>query len=331
MGSSLKKGWQAVTTSNRISTGRSDNESSQNGRLQRKFVSPFYATLILTLSLPISLYAVQSSKISVLSSGVFARIQRQMSSVSVVSPRSHNPSINLWAWERDEDLSFVDPSKVSVSYFAGMIYVRGASVDFQPRKQKLKLAAGTRTVPVFRIETLRGEGAPGSMSTSDSRTPDLEAADYVAKTVVNSVKHLPASDMVQLDFDALQDERPFYVEILKKLREQLPAQTKISITALGSWLLGDKWLNNGDADEVVAMMFSIGADKKNILDRIQSQKLDSGTNAKMALGISANETNTNKLLFAADLQHQFDKLYIFNSRPWTRDRYQAITKEALKQ
>ncbi len=148
---------------------------------------------------------------------------------------------------------------------------------------------------------------------------------------MNSVKHLPASDMVQLDFDALQDERPFYVEILKKLREQLPAQTKISITALGSWLLGDKWLKNGDTDEVVAMMFSIGADKKNILNCIHNQKLDSGTNAKMALGISANETNTNRILFAADLQHQFDKLYIFNSRPWTRDRYQAITKEALKQ
>lgn len=243
---------------------------------------------------------------------------------------AHTPAINVWAWERDEDLSFIDPAKVSVSYFAGMIYVRGSSVSFRPRTQKLKLAKGTQTVPVFRIESLRGEGMPGTVSTSDARMPDLSAADYVVKTIVSRLKELPPSNMVQLDFDALEDERPFYTAILKQLRRELPPDSKISITALGSWLLSDRWLQEGDADEVVAMLFSIGADKKNILDRVQKQDLDSGANAEMALGISANEADTNKILFAAHLQNQFDKLYIFNSHPWTKDRFIAITKEAFQ-
>lgn len=243
---------------------------------------------------------------------------------------THMPAINVWAWERDEDLSFIDPAKVSVSYFAGMIYVRGSSVSFRPRTQKLKLAKGTQAIPVFRIESLRGEGLPGTVSTSDARMPDMSAADYVVKTIVNQLRKLPPSNMVQLDFDALEDERPFYTAILKQLRRELPSNSKISITALGSWLLSDRWLKDGDADEVVAMLFSIGADKKNILERVQKQNLDSGTGAQMALGISANEAETNKVLFGAHLQNQFDKLYIFNSRPWTRDRLVAITKEAFQ-
>ncbi|CAN5271296.1 hypothetical protein BH10CYA1_BH10CYA1_36740 [soil metagenome] len=289
--------------------------------VERKlFVSPLYAKRIFLSLLPITFL------FFVLANWAFtpsALLGKNLSS-------SHIPDINVWAWERDEDLSFVDPAKVSVSYFAGMIYVRGSSVSFRPRTQKLKLAKGTQTVPVFRIESLRGEGAPGTVSRSDARLPDVTAADFVVKTITNRLQELPPSNMVQLDFDALADERIFYTAILKKLRRHLPKNSKISITALGSWLLGDRWLRDGDADEVVAMLFSIGADKKNILNRVQSQQLNSGTDAKLALGISANETDTNKILFGAHLQNQFDRLYIFNSHPWTRERLLAITKEAFR-
>lgn len=286
---------------------------------ERQFVSPFYATLIFSLFLPGALLA-----------GKAAGFHRIFAPVTVNSATAHSPSINLWAWERDEDLSFIDPSKVSVSYFAGMVYVRGSSIEVRPRTQKLKLPVGVHCAPVFRIETLRGEAAPGSVSTSDGRRPEFAAAEYVAKSIVNAMKKLPPSDTVQIDFDALEDERPFYRTLLQKLRQELPSGTRISMTALGSWLLSDKWLKDGDADEVIAMMFSIGADRKNVLERLQRQNLDSGTNAKMSLGISANERLTNKLLFAEGLQNRFDKIYIFNSRPWNRDRFDAITKEAFQ-
>lgn len=309
-----------MNTSGASATNRISAASKSGARAagaERKFVSPFYATLIFSLFLP-----------GVLLAGKVAGLHHIFA--PAMSATTHVPSVNLWAWERDEDLSFIDPSKVGVSYFAGMIYVRGASTEFRPRTQKLKLPAGVHSVPVFRIETLRGEGLPGSVSTSDARPPEFAAADYIAKSIVKAIKSLPPSDTVQIDFDALADERPFYRTILKKLRQELPPARRISITALGSWLLSDKWLQDGDADEVIAMMFSIGADRKNILQRVQSQRLDSGTNAQVSLGISANESLTNKALFAAHLQNQFDKIYIFNSRPWNRDRFDAITKEAFQ-
>jgi hypothetical protein len=282
------------------------------GPAARKSVSPFYVTLISTLSLPILLLVI---------SATLPAISMHVGSSRGANLFDHAPAVTLWAWERDEDMSFVDPSKVSVSYFAGMIYVRNSSINFRPRTQRLKLAAGTQTIPVFRIETLRN-GVHGKF--------DASCADHVVEAITTQLKTLSPSNMVQIDFDALEDERSFYTTILRKLRKELPSQTKISITALSSWLLCDKWLKNGDADEVVSMLFSIGADKKNILDRIQIQKLDSGTNANLALGISANETSTNKILFGSHLQTQFDRLYIFNSHPWTRDRFAAITKEAFQ-
>lgn len=325
----------------------------------RRFVSPYYATLFFSLFLPAALL-LSKTAISTFEQLGSRGINHNM--LALTDSKTHSPAVNIWAWERDEDLSFIDPAKVTVSYFAGMIYVRGDSTEFRPRTQKLKLPTGTQTVPVFRIETLRigsrsdpatadalarGDRDPRTIDrgaadpvaansiavdrvTSDLGTADAGASDYVVKTIVERLKDLPPSNMVQIDFDALADERSFYHSVLRKLRHQLPATTKISITALGSWLLGDKWLQDGDADEVVAMLFSIGPDRTNILNRLQRQKLDSGTNANLTLGISANETSTNRVLFGAHLQNQFNKLYIFNSRPWTRDRFDAITIEAFQ-
>lgn len=234
--------------------------------------------------------------------------------------------VSVWAWQQDEDMSFIDSNQASISYFAGMIYVRGPNVSFRPRTQKLKLPPGAVTVPVFRIETLRQ--ANGGF-TNHEIAPEPESARFVVKSIVRRLKQLPASNMVQIDFDALSDEREFYKLILKQLRRELPEHTKISVTALASWLLEDRWLVDGDADEIVAMLFSIGADRKNVLDRIRDRGCNSGISACLALGVSVSEPQTNKVLFDSHVQKKFDKLYLFNSQPWTKKKYQTILREAL--
>ncbi len=236
---------------------------------------------------------------------------------------SANPKVTVWAWQRDEDLSYINPNRVSVAYFAGNIYVRGTLVSLRPRTEKLKLPPGAETIPVFRIETVRGDAIA-------RENPGSTAAKFVAKTIANRLEKLRGgSKMVQIDFDALEDERPFYKALLKHLRVELPAGTRISITSLASWLMADRWLEPGSADEVVAMLFSIGAGKRDVLSRLAKEGLDSGARIPIAIGISASERNTNKSLFAANLLRKTPSLYIFNSRPWTESRLQAITSEAL--
>lgn len=280
---------------------------------------------------------------------------------------SSDQQLTVWAWERDEDLSYIDPTKVRVAYFAGNIYVRGSSVRFRPRTQKLKLPKKALAFPVFRIESIRTKNVSNELNRKGLKelkedeslnVPSIEAASFVAKTIAarteklqqtklqqcdvqvrniqqsnfqqrNTHKHNLCNNTVQIDFDALEDERPFYKELLKNLRKELPIGTKISITSLASWLLADKWIERGSADEAVAMLFSIGPGKKEVLSVLKKRTLDTGSDIPVAIGISASEYMTNKVLFESGVQRKTDNLYIFSSRPWTEQRLRSITCEAL--
>jgi hypothetical protein len=61
------------------------------------------------------------------------------------------PSLFLWAWERREDLSFIDPHRIGVAYLAGTVCLRGTEVEVRPRLQPLRLPAGTNVIAVVRV------------------------------------------------------------------------------------------------------------------------------------------------------------------------------------
>ncbi|HEY9678729.1 MAG TPA: hypothetical protein V6C76_12015 [Drouetiella sp.] len=244
-----------------------------------------------------------------------------------IQPRTH---VIVWAWEHDENLSYLDPARFEVAYFTEHVYLRGGNVMCSERTQKLVLPKGIVSFPVFRIDSLRSPSLRNKESL-DLGPPPATAANRVVGAICDRLQELPATNKVQLDFDALQDERPFYREVLKELRRRLPSNMKISITALGSWLLGDQWLRDGDTDEVVAMLFSIGADRGDVLQRLRTQALSSGTKAKLSIGLSANERETNKALLDSRALNQSDTLYLFSSNGWTETRLKTALDEVLHQ
>jgi uncharacterized heparinase superfamily protein len=67
------------------------------------------------------------------------------------SPRP--PKLVLWAWERPEDLRFIDPNEIAVAYLAGTIGLRGGAVEAVPRLQPLRVPPKTRVSAVVRIES----------------------------------------------------------------------------------------------------------------------------------------------------------------------------------
>src|SRR5829696_9108947 len=67
------------------------------------------------------------------------------------------PPVMLWAWERPEDFTFINPEKTGVAFLAKTITLRGNKVVVRPRLQPLKLPEGTKTIAVVRIETNRTE------------------------------------------------------------------------------------------------------------------------------------------------------------------------------
>lgn len=218
------------------------------------------------------------------------------------------PRVMLWAWERPEDLRFINPQEVGVAYLAETITLSGDRTIIRPRMQPLQLAHGTRRVAVARVET-------------DGRARPL-FSDEQRRRVIAELTALAQGEevaAVQIDFDALASERAFYRALLVDLRKQLPATTRLSITALASWCMGDNWISDLPIDEAVPMLFRMGADRENIQARLKAGDDFSASVARHSVGVSTDEP----------LGARFSgrRVYVFNTRPWTANSVRQITRE----
>src|SRR5450755_4544015 len=97
--------------------------------------------------------------------------------------------------------------------------LNGVESTMRPRMQLLRVPAGTRLIPVVRIE-----------SRSVSQAPIKE----IARGIIQ-LSEQPGVWALQIDFDARLSERPFYRGLLAELRNRLPPDIKVEITALVSW------------------------------------------------------------------------------------------------
>src|SRR5258706_13707292 len=63
------------------------------------------------------------------------------------------PQKIVWAWERPEDLRFLDPKEFGVAFLAQTIFLEKDSVILKQRRQPLDISPGTYMIAVTRIET----------------------------------------------------------------------------------------------------------------------------------------------------------------------------------
>ncbi|MDQ4122111.1 MAG: DUF3142 domain-containing protein [Acidobacteriota bacterium] len=206
------------------------------------------------------------------------------------------PPIILWAWEREENLEFLDAKKYGVAFLAQTLELKDDETIVRPRRQPFRVSPETALIAVTRIES--GE----SPALSDKQKNEI--INSVLKTL--ELKNVLA---VQIDFDAALSQRDFYQNLLTDLRRKLPEQTSLSITALASFCIGDRWLFEAPVAEAVPMIFRMGAD-----DSAVKNYLANGGDFKIKIcqqsyGVSLDEP----------VQMNFDKsrrLYVFNPQPW---------------
>lgn len=165
------------------------------------------------------------------------------------------PNKFLWAWERPEDLQFIDPEQFGVAFLAQTIFLEKETVAPKPRRQPLEVSPGTYLIAVTRIETKKG--------TFDRPTFSNEMAAKVVNLVISTLE-LPDVKGVQIDFDAVVSERNFYRSMMQELRKQTPVNASLTMTSLASWCTGDAWFNDFPVDEAVPMVFEMGADSDKI-------------------------------------------------------------------
>jgi len=205
----------------------------------------------------------------------------------------------LWAWEQPQDLRGLDPARVGVASLTRTLTLTGDRVTVRPRLQPLLVTPGTRIVAVGRIESDRSYQPVLSPRQRSQTVAELAA-----------LARRPGVVAVQVDFDAGASQRTFYRELLADLRRALPDSTALSITALGSWCVGDRWLADLPVDEVVPMLFRMGADARLVRESFAGHAGAFGDGScATSVGIATDEP-------WPSLVHA-RRVYVFHAGSWT--------------
>lgn len=212
------------------------------------------------------------------------------------------PGKFLWAWERPEDLRFINPDQYGVAFLAQTINMESDHVTPQKRRQTLEVPPGTYMIAVTRIETRK----------ETSRRPkfDVSAISKIAFLVKNTLE-LPEVKAVQIDFDAVTSERQFYRSLMNEIRKQLPPQTPLTMTALASWCTGDAWFGDFPVGEAVPMVFQMGADSEKIKTYLANGNDWTEPLCQSSYGISLEEGLFNGMKVGR-------RIYYFKNSAWNQ-------------
>jgi len=205
------------------------------------------------------------------------------------------PPVILWAWERPENLTFLDPQKTGVAFLAKTITLRDGKTVVKPRLQPLQLARDTKLIAVVRIETEHAT---------------LSAAQL--EQTAHEVCLLSGVSVVQIDFDATASERDFYRQLLQRVRSELPPSVGLSMTALASWCAGDTWIADLPVDEAVPMLFRMGVERPQFQRRLETGQTFEASICRSSAGVSTDEAVTIPTV---------DRLYVFNPQPWPKESF----------
>jgi hypothetical protein len=233
------------------------------------------------------------------------------------SPKPHSPAtinepaLMLWAWEVSEDLRTLNPQKAGVAFLAREVLL-GDRIEVRPRRQPLRLAPGTYTTAVVRIET-----------TSDFKPTSATAAE-VAADIIDAQQETNA-DALQVDFDATASQRDFYTTILRNLHHHLPPTTPLSITALTSWCGTHSWLSDLPIDEAVPMFFRMGGPAATRATAPKSNDVSEPL-CSNSVGVATDET------WPSITPSQ--RVYVFRPGSWTQQdiaKINTLGYQSLKQ
>src|SRR6185436_10833662 len=208
----------------------------------------------------------------------------------------------LWAWERREDLRFLGEAK-TVAFYAGILTLTRDSVVVEPRRNPLLLARRTRRIAVVRIQT---------------NHPRLDAAQR--RETVDAIAHLfRNAEELQIDFDASASERAFYRALLFDVRREIDAP--LTITALASWFMDDRWMTGLPIDDAIPMLFRMGGDAHAIRARLARGEDFREPQCRASIGVSLDEPM---------IAPRGRRVWVFNSDRWTEDAWKRAKRFASR-
>jgi hypothetical protein len=180
------------------------------------------------------------------------------------------------------------------------ILLSGDSARTRPRMRKPVLAPGTLVTPVLHVEV--------------STVNPPQNIEQRAPMIVQAMREAAAassSGWVQLDMEAKPSQRAFYRALVREIRDTLPPQVHLSVTALGWWCRSPAWLDGLAADEVVPMFFRMGRDSAAVRALVeQSPQTLHASCRNGSAGFSPQEP------FAPEVTQRYRKTYWFDRHAW---------------
>jgi hypothetical protein len=211
------------------------------------------------------------------------------------------PPVILWAWERPENLEFLDSQRFGVAFLAQTLTLTADDVVLSPRHQPLKVGPETTVIAVTRVESQKKTGQKAGLTPAQRER---------LVTLISRTGELQNVAAIQVDFDAAVSEREFYRGVLEDLRQKLPDNISLSMTALASFCIGDRWLDDLPVDEAVPMIFRMGADNKRIKSFLVAGNDFPEPLCQTSYGTALDEPVEMK--FA-----ETRRLYVFDEHAWT--------------
>jgi hypothetical protein len=240
-----------------------------------------------------------------LGGALFALVALKSPEPAPVLAASRLPAVMLWAWERPSDLRAID-ADVGVAFLAQTITIGPERIATATRRWPLKVAPAAKLSAVTRIEM------PATRLVMDG--DESRIADAIAVT-----SRFPAVVAVQIDFDATLSQRGLYRRIIDGVRRRLDPGVMLSITALASWCVGDRWMDGLPIDEAVPMLFQLGP----LNEPYREVAADSSAAHRLcrsSLGTSLDEPLT--------LAPAGRRIYVFNPESWTTETIGRATRYA---
>ncbi len=191
-------------------------------------------------------------------------------------PPDNLPTVMLWAWQRPEDLRFIEPETTGVAPLVGTLVLDARGVHVHRRRNPLFVSAQTEVLPVVRIELDR------------SNSPELnhQLIDSVVESIWDLIAIRGNLRRLQIDFDAPLSVRSFYRELLFALRETTGRKAFLSMTALASWCMEDDWLTGLPVNEIVPMVFGMGDGARPVTIHLARMGTFPSPECRSALGIA---------------------------------------------
>ncbi len=263
------------------------------------------------------------------------------------------PRLYLWAWERPEDLQFLGNKKAGVAFLAKTVslapplaatlpgssdvpdtpFFKSIRVQIRPRLQPLRVTPGTPLMAVVRIESVPG-AFPRAYSNHTTTTAKLSPQDLslFAAQIANATE-ISGVTALQIDFDATLSEQTLYRDLLIEVRKRLPAEMPLSITALASWCIGDRWLEqlpSGTIDEAVPMLFRMGTGEREIMSFVSSGEEFRIAVCANSLGVSTDEPLSQGILagkISVGNGASARRVYVFSRSAWKQESTEIVLKE----